>query len=374
MGNVAKRWYWKTVNGKRVRVQTKCWYVSYTLAGKTVREKGTPDKRATQILLAQLEEKAARRRAGIPDPHQTGRPLDDLLTEYLAVLESRDTGERHRQTVEKHVAAAMVSAKWQTLADVSLDGLTLHLGRLKKKGDANATLNAHARSVRGFVKWAARKERVADPLAEFSAYNEAVTRRRSRRILTDAELAALLAFVETNSPPRAMPGPERRLLYEVAAYTGFRASELGALTPERFLLAGPCPGIYLPADESKGKAEAIQPLPDFLLARLLPWIAGKPTGRPVWPGRWAENRRGAWWIQRDLRKAGIGLDDGDGRLTNFHSLRRSYITAVVESGATIKEAQELARHSSPTLTFAVYAQASAAKKHAVVNRLRPPGG
>jgi hypothetical protein len=39
---------------------------------------------------------------------------------------------------------------------------------------------------------------------------------------------------------------------------------------------------------------------------------------------------------------------------DFHSLRHALISAVVNSGASVKVAQELARHCSPTLTIGRY--------------------
>ncbi len=41
-------------------------------------------------------------------------------------------------------------------------------------------------------------------------------------------------------------------------------------------------------------------------------------------------------------------------MVDFHALRTTYITLVVKSGASVKEAQELARHSDPKLTMNVY--------------------
>jgi hypothetical protein len=39
---------------------------------------------------------------------------------------------------------------------------------------------------------------------------------------------------------------------------------------------------------------------------------------------------------------------------DFHSLRHTYITAIVKSGCSVKVAQELARHSDPKLTLNIY--------------------
>ena len=41
---------------------------------------------------------------------------------------------------------------------------------------------------------------------------------------------------------------------------------------------------------------------------------------------------------------------------DFHALRVSFISAVIESGATVKEAMAAARHSTPNLTMNTYAR------------------
>ncbi|MDP6985495.1 MAG: hypothetical protein QGG05_20635, partial [Candidatus Latescibacteria bacterium] len=45
---------------------------------------------------------------------------------------------------------------------------------------------------------------------------------------------------------------------------------------------------------------------------------------------------------------------GPGEKLAFHACRAAYVSLVLESGATAKEAQELARHSTPDLTMNVY--------------------
>ena len=71
----------------------------------------------------------------------------------------------------------------------------------------------------------------------------------------------------------------------------------------------------------------------------------------------------------DLKKAGIPKHiPGEGKV-DFHSLRSSFITGVIEAGADIKEAQELARHSNPNLTLNIYAKVKKESLAAVVNRM-----
>jgi integrase len=44
-----------------------------------------------------------------------------------------------------------------------------------------------------------------------------------------------------------------------------------------------------------------------------------------------------------------------GGVADFHALRHTYVSRLVRSGANIKVAQELARHSTPVLTLGRYA-------------------
>ena len=60
-------------------------------------------------------------------------------------------------------------------------------------------------------------------------------------------------------------------------------------------------------------------------------------------------------MDKDLKAVGIAKETCDGKL-DFHALRTGYITLAFEAGATSKEAQTLARHSSAHLTENVYAR------------------
>ncbi len=63
--------------------------------------------------------------------------------------------------------------------------------------------------------------------------------------------------------------------------------------------------------------------------------------------------------ERELRHNSDFLEytDHAGKVADFHALRHTFISRLVESGASVKVAQELARHSTPTLTIGRYAHA-----------------
>ena len=60
-------------------------------------------------------------------------------------------------------------------------------------------------------------------------------------------------------------------------------------------------------------------------------------------------------LDRALKAAGIPKVTAAGKV-DFHACRVAYITMLFENGATLKEAQELARHITPHLTTNVYAR------------------
>ena len=81
------------------------------------------------------------------------------------------------------------------------------------------------------------------------------------------------------------------------------------------------------------------------------FLAGKPTGETIWPGQWKE--RSAEMLRCDLEAAGIAyaVEGPDGtEYADFHAFRHSYLTLLGRSGVDLRTAQELAGHSTPTLT------------------------
>ena len=73
-------------------------------------------------------------------------------------------------------------------------------------------------------------------------------------------------------------------------------------------------------------------------------------------------------FDEDLRLAGIPKHTDQGKL-DFHACRVAYVSWVVEAGATVKEAQSLARHATPELTVNGYARARSERLAEVAERV-----
>ncbi len=62
-------------------------------------------------------------------------------------------------------------------------------------------------------------------------------------------------------------------------------------------------------------------------------------------------------VEQQWRQEGDFLvyKNSDGEVVDFHATRHTYISEIVASGASVKTAQTLARHSTPVLTIGRYA-------------------
>jgi integrase len=150
---------------------------------------------------------------------------------------------------------------------------------------------------------------------------------------------------------RGLTGPDRFALYATACGTGFRASALASLTPDDIDLTADVPTVTLAARYSKNRRTKVQPLPPDVAELLRKYVRDKPVSSPVWPGTWPA--KGAEMLRLDLDAAGIPytVEGPDGPLfADFHALRHSYLTLGERAGIDLRTLQELAGHSTPTLT------------------------
>jgi integrase len=246
------------------------------------------------------------------------------------------------------------------------------LRSLRIRGRSIKTSNLYLDAIKQFTLWLVQDRRMPDnPLAHLSGGNVKLDRRHDRRTLTLEELRAVIQAARHSEVEfRGLKGPDRAVLYSVACASGFRASELASLGPDAFALDDELPTVTLAAEHAKNGRTAVQPIPVDIALTLREYMAGRPGTAALWPGTWPKKAAGMICI--DLEKAGIPyvVDGPDGPLyADFHALRHSYIALLDRSGATLKEAMQLARHSDPKLTMAVYGRAQLHDLGQAVRRL-----
>ena len=159
--------------------------------------------------------------------------------------------------------------------------------------------------------------------------------------------------------------PHRRLMLETSFLSGLRANELRNLSIDH-LDVDRC-GLHLDANWTKNRKAGFQPVPKDLVDRLHTFAQSDEVkslysrfyarrdaklNAPANPLLYVPSHT-ARDLDIDLKAAGIPKNAPGGKL-DFHACRLAYINFIIETGASVKEAQSLARHSTPELTMNVY--------------------
>jgi len=413
----------------RQRERSKKWYGKYRdHNGDLKKVPLTTDKEAARALLVERVRQAARRQAGQEDPFEAHRNKDLVcpkcksmgkrydrhkrkhlpcevcgpnvndddknkiphLSAYRRFLEGKNDGPEHIATTVRRVRAILEGCKFRRLDKISAQRVHDFLTNLRAAGTGVQTSNYYLTAIKGFCQWLVKDRRAGDnPLAHLERLNAETDIRVERRSLSPEEFARLVKAARgSEEMARGLSGPDRAMLYTVAAYTGLRASELASLGPQSLTLQGDPPSIELQAAYSKRKRRDLQPMAHWLAEELAAWLAGKtaskrpatvrlrPSGPRAAPERlWPRTgwyRKAAKILRADLKRARdawigdattpeertereasyvLAYRDEAGRVFDFHALRHQYISALAAAGVHPKTAQQRARHSTinPTM-------------------------
>ena len=340
----------------------------------------TTDKATAERIARKYEDDAAKRREGLIDPSddrfaaEGRRRLADHLDDFLTSLLARENTPQHcRETVSMaRKLAEHCGAEYPS--ELSASAVEQAIKFLRDGGASLRTCNAYLRAIKSFSRWLQRDKRIRDDdLAILQAYNAETDKRHVRRELAADELSYLIAATETNNRHEfCLPAADRAMLYRLAVGTGFRAGELRSLTPAAFDLDADPPTVTILAKSSKRRRTDVQPIRRDLADLLRTSLADKNDGAPVFgslPGNAARMLRAdlafaskAWIDEAEIDADRLEREKSDflayrnaaGAVFDFHALRHQFVSAIVANGASVKTAQELARHSTPALTIGRY--------------------
>ena len=328
----------------------------------------TMPTKSKALKVAKLKEAVAQEiKLGLrPAPSATDehlvRPIEEVVKEYLS-WGAAQGGRRGKAWSEVHTHNRKTQLEWWVkhlklvylaeLIDV-LPRAEKALRGLLKVGRAGKTVSNYAETLRAFCLWCRERRYLPDdPLRGLAAFDTAP--RTHRRAMTKEEAQQLL-----NASP-----PHRRLLYEVAIYSGLRANELRNLAASD--LDEVNSGVHLRAEWTKNRQDGFQPLPQSLVQSLVTFVKSGAALR-LYKRRITRKKSGNPYpaapllhvhsntsraIDDDLEAAGIAKWTSKGKL-DFHAIRVAFVNFVLDSKANAKETQTLARHASPTLTMNRY--------------------
>jgi len=365
------------------------WFVD--ARGKRKTFTGTTRKAETRKMAQSLEENHLKIRLGyVAAPHPAEKhkktSFSEIANEYLDWGHScggrggRPWGRTHARERRNKLYWWQEQLRLKTLGDLYdilpkvervLRGL--QSGGYDGNGDgvSRKTLKNYSDCLCSFCNWAVKRKYLSEnPVSELVDFD--TTPENTRRAFSEEEVRKLLTVA-----PEHM-----RILYETALMTGFRAGELRSLTTESLdmdngrLLLGP--------DYTKNRKPAVQHIPEWLVKKLAAF-SRKEGALKLYRKRYSRTDSAdanypenpllfvpthlARAIKRDMKRAGIPMEIPVDGKADFHSLRVTYISQIVELGATVKESQHLARHSSPDLTMNVYARTQDRRMISLVDKL-----
>jgi len=324
---------------------------------------------------------------------ERNRPINEHLADYRLVLQDRGDAQNVRD-VYRRVRVMLRLCRIRTFGELENQPSKIIAARQKlrsprpmrpkyrqkktrhtsrSRGGA-ATVNHYINALKSFCNWM-----LADARADFNPSRNIKSLRRSddvrrqRRALTAEEIARLvdatrksrpiLLYPRNGSEAQMLSPNERALTYLLAATAGLRVKEIRSLNRDSFTF-GPSPQVRLQGAYTKNRKTAVLPLRKEVAALLQLFLDETDRQRGVL--RIPANN--IYALKKDLAAAGIPYHTSDG-FADFHALRHSFCTNLVQSGATAKEAQVLARHHTAALTLAVYAHLSEEQKRAAIDNM-----
>jgi integrase len=391
MGSVFKR------GGKKNRGGN--YYVSwFDHTGKRQSKSAkTTDKATAERIAAKLESDAALRRDGVIDPALDGisqesqRSVESHLSDYKAKLQAANRTEDHIESTAKIVCWISEFGGFNTVSDISADGVNHYAGKMRNEGLAARTIQSHLTAIKAFTKWLSENHKLPrDPLSSVKKPNPKTDRRRERRILLPEEWRRLERATGASHERYGMSSEERLLLYRTAIETGLRSNELRSLTRGRLYFDAAPPYITCKAKSTKNGQDARQYIQPELAADLREHITKKSPKTPVFKLPHKTNL--AKMFRDDLaaaRKEWIkGAKDDpqkyaqrqesdfladtnhDGEITDFHCLRHTCGSWLAMLGVHPKVVQTVMRHASITLTMDTYGHLFPGQEIDAVSRMR----
>ena len=390
--------------GERVKALSRKWWGRYRAAdGREKRVPMAADKAAARAMLNERVVKVEREKAGLTEPcdEQRKRPLSEHVADFERYLKNKDVTPKQIHTATTQLQCMINECKWKLIGDISASAALDFLGGVRTRGRSAQTYNHYLKSAKQFTRWLVRDRRATtDALAHLSKLNVSTDRRHDRRPLTPEEFGLLIAVAKTGPAIETLSGPDRAMMYVLAAWTGFRKGEIGSLVLRSLRLEDNPPTATVGACYSKRRRQDSQILHPEVVQRLKDWLATKTNLGPTdllfpisgrVPGgkerkthkmmqldlktartKWIE--AGSTPAERDRRDKAdfLRYESEDGLFADFHSNRHMFITSLERAGLSPKMAQTLARHSDVRLTLGIYTHVGLHDQTVAIDSLPAP--
>jgi integrase len=353
-------------------------------------EAGNGYERDVQQWLTQITPKLLQRlaRMGLVSAAkaETGKPISDHIKDYLGYLKNKGNSEPYMKLCKTRIQKIIVGCRFYRLADLDASKIQGYVSDEVAAGNlSQSSGNHYLRQIKGFLRWLYREDRIHNALDKYLHMRRITEGSTGRRALTIEEISYLLNWLTSQAKRRrSLMGWERATLYKLALTTGLRANEIRHLKAASIDFLNKT--VHLSSAYAKNRSEAILPLREDVLADLRKLVSDKEPSDSLF--RRVTDKTGkmlkkdleearAYWIaqatspadkKRREKEDFLKVETVDGEV-DFHALRHTYATMLVNSGTDVKTAQSLLRHSSPMLTLGIYTHVYRESEQAAVEKL-----
>jgi len=220
-------------DGKRIIIEAKRWSITYRDADGIVRkEKGFTDKKAAEQKAAELERKAELGRIGIVDKYEehTKRPLREHLDDFKTALLYRGNTEEYATLTYNRAKQVINSCGFVFISDISSHKVSCYLRDRRGDDLSMESSNHYLRAIKNFLNWMVKDRRTGEnPVSHLSLLNSKLDKKRLRRALDVVDFIHLLTVTMGQPKRYGLNGPQRAMVYRLAAETGLRANEIRKL-------------------------------------------------------------------------------------------------------------------------------------------------
>jgi hypothetical protein len=184
----------------RIRDESRTYFARHRDGNGVVVETptGCRDESAARQVLADLERRAERVRAGVITPAEArtaehlSTPIGHHVGAYLTGLEASGASPKHVAESRRVLNRVLQGCGAETLAGLERSAAEHWLNRRRQEGASGRTRNIDLTRLIAFANWCVANGRlIANPFRGLVRANEAETRRR-RRSMTEDELVRLL--------------------------------------------------------------------------------------------------------------------------------------------------------------------------------------
>lgn len=308
---------------------------------------------------------------------EAAKPIDEHVESYIDHLRHKGNTEPYCRLCKTRINNVISGCRFDRPGDINAGKVMRYISDELTAGSiSQSSFNHYIRQFKGFVRWLYREDKIQSDVNKNLHLRTITETVKDRRALSIDEIAYLLQWLTDKAKDRrSLSGFERMVLYKLALTTGLRADEIRHLTPASIDFVNKA--VRLASAYTKNRREVVLPLRKDILGDLKKLVSNKLSNAPLFK----LTDKTASMIRADLSDArkqyvADGGDDDtflavrtDAGEIDFHSLRHSYATLLVNGGTDVKTAQSLLRHTTPTLTLGVYSHVLRESEQAAVDNL-----